>query len=49
LTSVVDHRAGAIVWCSAGPQQHNLAGLLRSARRPSPDDQGGLDRHVGRL
>ena len=49
LTSVVDHRTGAIVWCAAGPQRRHPAALLRRARRPQDLDQGGLDRHERRL
>ena len=49
LTSVADHRKGAIVWCAPGRSAATLAGLLRGARRPQELDPGGLDRHVRRL
>ena len=49
LTSVVDHRAGAIVWCAPGRKRPDLAGARHRARRALEDDPRGLDRHVGRL
>ena len=37
LTSVADHRSGAIVWCRAGPQQRHPGSVLRRARRRAND------------
>jgi transposase len=49
LTSVADHRKGAIVWCAPRPERRHPACVLRGARRAQAVDPGGLDRHVRRL
>jgi transposase len=49
LTSVADHKTGAIVWCSPGRKQRDPAGVLRPARRPQDLDRSGLDRHERRV
>jgi len=48
LTRVVDHRSGAIVWCSAGRNCEALRGFFE-LRRAQELDPRGLDRHVRRL
>ena len=49
LTSVVDHRAGAIVWCSPGRNSETLREFFDLLGRAQALDPRGLDRHVRRL
>ena len=53
LTSVVDHRAGAIVWCSPGRNSETLRGFFdllgerrRSIRAVSIDMSGGYEKAI---
>ena len=49
LTSVVDHRTGAIVWCAAGRNAATLQAFFDELGDAQELDPGGLDRHERRL
>ncbi len=49
LTSVVDHKTGAIVWCSPGRNAATLQAFAHPARRAQALDPGRLGRHERRL
>ena len=49
LTTVVDHRAGAIVWCAPGRNAATLQGFFDLLGERKRLDPGRLDRHVRRL
>ena len=49
LTSVADHRTGAIVWCAPGRNSATLQAFFDELGDAQGLDPGGLDRHERRV